>query len=65
MTDTKFYLDELKSDECQCGKKKRPRNSFCYACYSSLPKDMQRDLYLMMDGGYEQAYDAAVHHLNS
>lgn len=65
MSDTKFYIDELRSDECQCGRTKKPGYSFCYKCYSSLPMDMRNDLYQQMGDGYEEAYDAAVHWLNS
>jgi len=65
MNDIKFYIKELKSDECQCGSSKKPGRSLCYTCYSSLPKDMQRDLYLSMRDGYEEALNAAVHYLNS
>jgi hypothetical protein len=43
--DFKFYATELKSEECFCGKTKKPRMSFCYRCYKSLPGDMQKDLY--------------------
>jgi hypothetical protein len=65
MSDTKFYIKELMSDECQCGRLKQHRRSFCYKCYTSLPKHMQRDLYQRMGDGYEEAYDEAVHWLNS
>jgi len=65
MSDIKFYISELRSDECQCGGFKMPGRSFCYKCYTSLPRDMRRDLYQKMWDGYEEAYDAAVHYLNS
>ena len=58
--DLKFYLDELKSKECFCGRKKKSMFSFCYKCYSALPKDLKRDLYLSIRHGYEDAYDKAV-----
>lgn len=63
--DVRFYLDELKSDECQCGRPKRPRNSLCFRCYKDLPEDMKKDLWQPIGAGYEEAYDAAVHYLNS
>jgi len=65
MNDTKFYIKELKRDECQCGRPKKPGFSLCYKCYSALPKDMQRDLYLSIWDGYGEALDAAIHYLNS
>ena len=58
--DTQFYLEELKSEECFCGKTKKSGMSFCYKCYSSLSKDMQRDLYQRIGDGYGEAYDKAV-----
>jgi len=62
--DRKFYYDELMGEECQCGRPKRKRRSFCYKCYSSLPHHMQRDLYQLIGQGYEEAYDEAVRWLN-
>ena len=65
INDSKFYLEELRSDECQCGSKKLRDNTFCRKCYYELPKNMREDLYLFIGMGYEQARDAAVHYLNS
>jgi len=65
MTDRLFYLKELSSNECQCGRHKSPRNSFCFHCYSDLPNHIQKELWQMLGDGYEEAYDAAVHYLNS
>ncbi len=59
LRDTRFYIDELRSDECQCGNWKKPGHSFCYKCYRSLPGHYQQDLWQRMGDGYEQAYDAA------
>lgn len=61
--DRTFYIEMLKSDECLCGKAKKPKNTFCYKCYKSLPAKMQKDLYRMMGDGYEEAVDAACIHL--
>lgn len=63
MSDTKFYLDELKSEECQCGKSKRSKMTFCYLCYSKLPKHIQRDLYKRIGNGYEEAREEAATYL--
>ena len=58
--DIRFYLDVLKSDECQCGREKSPRHALCGRCYFRLPKDMQRALWRPVRGGFEEAYDEAV-----
>ena len=58
--DWKFYIDELNSEECICGKEKVPGNSFCYTCYKSLPLRMREALYQRLGCGYEAAYDKAV-----
>ena len=59
-----FYLKELRSEECFCGRSKMPGHSFCYKCYRSLPRDMQRDLYQPLWDGYMEAYEAAVKYLS-
>lgn len=63
MSELKFYLEMLASEECLCGRPKKPRNTFCYLCYKALPADMQKDLYLRLGEGYEQAVDEACKHL--
>ncbi len=60
MSDRRFYLDELASDECFCGRGKQSGRSFCYGCYKSLPPEMQKALWQRMGDGYEGAYDEAV-----
>lgn len=60
----KEYLKEFKSEECFCGKPKKPRMALCYSCYKSLPIDMQRDLWLPFGGGFEEAWDEAIEYLN-
>ena len=65
MTDRQFYIDELRSAECQCGKGKRVGMSLCYDCYTSLPADMKSDLWKGIGNGYEAAYEAAVKHLDN
>ena len=57
------WLTALMSNECQCGRAKKPRKSFCYACYKSLPSDFQQDLYSRFGGGYEKAYEKAIQYL--
>ncbi|MCE5242476.1 MAG: phage protein GemA/Gp16 family protein [Syntrophobacteraceae bacterium] len=62
--DQKFYLRELQSDQCQCGKSKGSGKSFCYSCWKKLPVDLQRPLYRRLGQGYEEAYEQAARHLD-
>jgi len=61
--DRLFFIKELKSDECRCGRTKKPGRSFCYFCYRKLPRSLQQDLYNRIGSGYEQAYEAACRYL--
>jgi len=63
VSDKKFYWQELQSDECLCGRYKKPGRSFCYRCYHELPEDMRRALYQRIGNGYEEALDDAVKYL--
>lgn len=63
--DLKFYLNALKSEECLCGRAKKPNNSFCFRCYKALPADMQKALYRRMGDGYEEAVDDACGYLQT
>jgi hypothetical protein len=65
LKDAKFLLTELKSNECACGSYKNPGNSFCYACFKSLPNDMQKPLYSQFGRGYEEAYEEATQWLKA
>jgi hypothetical protein len=58
--DTAFYLKELRSEECVCGRPKKCGRSFCYKCYASLPGHMKKALYNHIMAGYGEAYDEAV-----
>ena len=58
--DVQFYIKELQSEECACDGPKKRGNSFCYKCFTSLPLNMQRDLYQNIWDGYGEAYDKAV-----
>ncbi len=59
MADLRFYVKELMSDECMCGKPKDPGKSFCWTCWKKLPCNLHRPLYCKILNGYEQAYDDA------
>jgi hypothetical protein len=63
VSDKKFYLQELQSNECLCGDYKNPGKSFCYWCYGRLPKAMKNALYQQIGNGYEEALDEAVKYL--
>lgn len=62
--DMMWYVRELQSGECQCGRTKKKGKSFCWGCYDALPGHLQRDLYCTVGNEYEQAYDEAVKWLN-
>jgi hypothetical protein len=54
---------ELSGEECRCGAGKKPAQSFCFACYDRLPRDMARAMYRRIGSGYESAYRDAVDYL--
>jgi hypothetical protein len=58
-------VDELAGIKCSCGKVKRARQSFCRGCYSRLPPEFQKALYQRLEDGYVEAYENALHFLNS
>ena len=57
--DILFYLAELKSEECACGRWKKSGFAFCYQDYKSLPYAMQKALYQRFHDGYQEAYEEA------
>lgn len=61
--DQAFILDEIKSDECQCGKPKQPGRAFCFRCYGELPDELRRGLYLRAGTGLVEAYEEAFKYL--
>ncbi len=56
-------LKELQSSKCRCGKPKKPGKSFCYFCYTQLPKDQRQALYRRLGDGYEEAYGKSIAYL--
>jgi len=52
-------VHELRGNVCRCGKRKIERQTFCRACYFSLPRDVQRDLYKRVEEGYVAVYEKA------
>lgn len=63
--DKLFYINELKSNECQCGRDKKPDYAFCFTCYDSLPWEMRKALWRRVGNGYEEAYEEAFLWLNT
>ena len=63
MNDRLFYLSELKSNECFCGKTKKTGYSFCFYCFKELSSDIRKRLYDKVGSGYEEAYDDAIEYL--
>lgn len=64
MGDLRFYIDRLRSEECDCGRDKKRGQAFCPGCYFKLPHDMRSALYLPLCGGFEEAFERAVEYLN-
>ncbi len=62
-SDKRFYILQLKIEECMCGEHKKRGLAFCFRCYKSLPTDMKRELYQPVGNGFEEAYDEAVKYL--
>ena len=58
-------LKELIGERCRCGRAKRSRETFCGRCYFLLPKAIRSALYRRIGEGYEQAYSAAIAHLDA
>lgn len=53
-------LVELQSEQCPaCRRRKRSRQSFCKACFKSLPGDIRTGLYLSFADGYLPYYRKA------
>lgn len=65
-----FYVNELKSEQCQCGWNKSPWRPFCFKCWRALSFELQQDIarsiersqdgYYSIGTGYPEAYEAAV-----
>lgn len=61
--DWAWYIRELKSEQCLCERPKKAGKSFCYRCFSALPRDLQQPLYDQIGNGYEEAFEAAHKYL--
>lgn len=52
------------STKCEgCDGPKSLKKSHCRACYLSLPRAMQKDLYKRFGAGYEEAYEESLAYL--
>jgi hypothetical protein len=60
-----FYVGELESEECFCGRNKQSGKALCFKCFRDLPFDMRNGLYQQIGNGFEAAYDAAVKYLEA
>jgi hypothetical protein len=66
MGDTAFYIRNFEGDRCVCGGRKGTRISFCFTCYSILPKKTQAGLYnALKSRAYEEAFEAALDELKA
>ena len=52
--------EELRGTVCQCGGRKKSRETFCRSCYKLLPRAARRALYSRIGSGYEEAYASAL-----
>jgi hypothetical protein len=52
MADASRSIDELRSDMCGCGRRKRQYDSFCRDCYRDLPIGLRPNLNLHLKSGY-------------
>jgi hypothetical protein len=51
----------LHAERCAvCGRAKGPKTAFDKGCYFSLPKEVQRSLWMQVGAGFEDAYENAV-----
>lgn len=49
----------LMDTECECGRTKQSRMSFCSKCFYTLPKPLRARLYKRVGEGYEEAHAEA------
>ena len=63
--DRRFYLETLKSEECQCERPKKRGYAFCYRCFHRLPGHLRTAIYRPIGAGFEQAYEDAYRYLNN
>ena len=57
---TRQLVEELRGTSCTCGMPKKTHQTFCRACYYTLPQNVRSALYDLVGEGYEESYDAAL-----
>jgi hypothetical protein len=60
---TKEILDSFNSNQCMCGKVKKPKMSHCKSCYYKLPHEMRINLYKRFYEGYQEAFIESLKYL--
>jgi hypothetical protein len=58
------YIFKINSSQCQCGKRKTPKMSFCPNCFYRLPQEMKSKIHKHPWKEFCDTYDAAVEYLN-
>lgn len=62
--DVAGLIRSLQSQTCPaCGRGKKPRHTFCFACYGKLPYTLKHRLYDPVGSGYEEAVTEALKYL--
>lgn len=58
-----FYVDQLRSEQCYCGRPKRYGYPFCYGCYTALPQGLMERVAVRLPEGFDLAFEEAVKEL--
>jgi len=58
--DRLFYIRNLRSDKCLCGRRKQSGFVFCPTCFRNLPGDLREALYRPAGKGFEEACEEAL-----
>jgi len=61
--DLLFYLNQLRSEECYCGRTKKYGFALCYGCWKQLDAETQKHLFRQITRGFEEAFDRAIKEL--
>ena len=63
-TDLQFYLDQVQSEECICGRTKKDCFPFCWRCFKSLPEELQEKCRYGVNLTFPETYEEAVKFLS-
>jgi len=61
--DLLFYLNQLRSEECYCGRTKKYGFALCYGCWTQLDGETAKHLNRQICRGFEEAFDRAIKEL--